>query len=823
MKRIFILFIFFLGVKTACSAQVFGKVTSTDNEPLPFVNIYIEGTLEGTTTNDTGSYYLPLPTSGTFVIVFKYLGYKTVKRTISYEEIGLELNVKLEEESLQLIGVELKANENPANGIIRNAIRKREETKKRLENYTANFYSKGLIRIKEAPERILGQDLGDFGGGLDTTRTGIVYLSETVSKIVKQGKDFKEIIIASKVAGDDNGFSFNAASDVDYSLYDNSVSLGGDAQIVSPISDNAFSYYDYRLLGTFYEDGNVLINQIRVIPKRTQDRVFSGTIYIVEDDWSVYAADLKVTGQQAQIIAVDTLFLQQQFNYAPQQKLWLRVLQSLDFQYSILGLRGDGRFTAAYKHYDFNRKVSKKDFTNEILSFEENANKKDSLYWQNLRPVPLTTEENEDYQLKDSIQTIRESQSYLDSVDRKGNRFKFSNLLFGYTHSNTFKEEYVVLRSPLQNVFFNSVQGWHGTLSLDYIKLNEDKGSRFSIGGLVNYGLSEKRMRPTLSASYRFNKKSRPFVKLRAGVEAVQFNNEVPITPTGNSIATLFFGRNFAKFYDRTFTDLFHSVEIVNGIRGSINLSYEDRSSLFNTSSTTLFNVSDADFTSNNPLDPGNEASSAIVDHSIARLNLDFRIRFGQKYLSYPDEKFNLPNDRYPTLNIGYEAGFLSNNKENHFHQFKAQLRQNFSVADKGRFAYNLRAGAFVDANSISFVDFQHFNGNRSYVTVRDYMDSFFLLPYYDLSTNNSYFEGHIEHNFNGWIMNKLPLLKKLNAHLIVSGKLLATEGNSPYSEFGVALGNLGIKKVRFLRVGYAQSHFNGVVERGLNIGLVFP
>ena len=83
--------------------------------------------------------------------------------------------------------------------------------------------------------------------------------------------------------------------------------------------------------------------------------------------------------------------------------------------------------------------------------------------------------------------------------------------------------------------------------------------------------------------------------------------------------------------------------------------------------------------------------------------------------------------------------------------------------------------------------------------------------------------EGHVEHNFKGWFMNKLPLLRKLNAHLIFSGKLLATEGNTPYTEFGIALGNLGIKKFRFLRIGYAQSYFNGKVERGLNIGLTFP
>jgi hypothetical protein len=813
----------FLGVSAYAGAQVVGKVTNAAGEPLPFVNIYIEGTLNGTTTNDAGTYLLPLPTLGEQVIVFKYLGYKTEKRTLAPNGSTMELNMVLQEESVQLAGVELTANENPALDIIRKAIAKRKSTKERLSKYTARFYSKGLIRIQGAPERIMGQDLGDFGGGLDSTRTGIVYLSETFSNIARKGKEFKETIVASKVAGDDSGFSFNAASDVEYSFYDNTFSLGGDAQLVSPIADNALSYYNYRLTGTFYEDGKTLINQIEVAPKRPQDKTFVGLVYIVEDDWSVYAVDLKTTGQQAQIVPVDTFFLKQRFNYSQQHQLWLKVLQSLDFQYSILGFKGDGRFTAAYNDYDLEPTFTKADFTNNILDFEEDANKKDTVYWQRLRPVPLTAEETMDYGRKDSIQVIRKSQPYLDSIDTKGNRFKWSNLLFGYTYSNTFKETYFVVGSPLQNMLFNTVQGWHGSLALDYIKLNKEKGTRLGIGGMLNYGLSDKRLRPTFSMGYRFNQFSRPYLRLRAGNEAVQFNGDEPITPWSNTLATIVFENNFAKFYDRTFAELFHAIEITNGIQGNVTLAYEDRKPLFNTTSATFFNANVTDFTSNNPLDATNTNSAAIVDHTLAKLDVGVRIRFGQKYLSYPDEKINLLDERFPVLYLGYENGFLSNDADNHFHQFKARLAQSFTVADKGRFAYNLRAGSFLNAQAISFVDYQHFNGNETHVTRRDYMDSFFLLPYYALSTNKRYAEGHLEHNFNGWAMNKIPLLRKLNAHLILSGKLLATSDNAPYSEFGIALGHLGIKKFRFLRVGYAQSHFNGVVERGLNIGLTFP
>lgn len=820
MQNKYLVLLFLICCSYYGDAQVFGLVTDKNNDPLPFVNIYVDETLTGTTTNANGVYQLTVPTAGEQVIVFKYLGYKTEKKSITITGDEYELNMVMTEEGLNLNEVEIVAYSNPANAIMRNVIAKRKELREKITNYRVNFYSKGLIKIKNAPERILGQELGDFGGGLDSTRTGILYLSETISEVARSKGKLKENILASKVSGDDNGFSFNAALDVDFSFYENRVELG--SQLVSPLAENAFSYYKYQLKGTFYDEGNRLINQIEVKSKLTEGKTFNGTIYIVEDEWALYAVDLKLTGKQAQIVPVDTFNIKQSFNYSKKDKMWLKVLQSFDFEYSILGFEGAGRFTAAYKNYDLEPNFIKGDFTSEILSFEENANKKDSVFWEVKRPMPLTVEESVDYQLKDSIQIIRKTQKYLDSVDANKNKFKLSSLLFGYSYDNTFKEKYYTLNTPLENIAFNTVQGWHGSLAFNYLKLDKEEGTAFQFNTAVNYGLSDKRVRPTASFYYRFNRFSRPILRLKMGNDARQFNNEEPIAPIGNSITSLFFERNFAKFYDLTFANFSYSQEITNGVQTNINLGFEDRKPLFNTTDFTYIDDEDKQYTSNNPLAPDDFNTAAIDDHTIVKLGVDVRIRFGQQYLNYPDGKFNIPSEIYPTLYLSYEKGFASSSVANHFDQFKVQLNQSFDVANKGAFSYNIRAGAFVNQEDISFVDYQHFNGNESYITRKDYMESFFLLPYYELSTNKEYVEAHAEHNFNGFIMNRIPLLKKLNAHLIVSGKFLATTNNRPYSEFGVALGNLGIKKFRFLRVGYAQSYFNNTVERGLNIGLIF-
>ena len=61
------------------------------------------------------------------------------------------------------------------------------------------------------------------------------------------------------------------------------------------------NYYDYELKGTFYDSDRFLINKIEVIPKRPNDKVFSGHIYIIEETWEVFGVELKTTGKSLQI------------------------------------------------------------------------------------------------------------------------------------------------------------------------------------------------------------------------------------------------------------------------------------------------------------------------------------------------------------------------------------------------------------------------------------------------------------------------------------------------------------------------------------------
>jgi len=806
----------------ASFSQIKGTVTDTKNNPLPFVNIFIDNTYRGTTSNEEGNYDLNITEPNTYIVVFQYLGYKTVKKMVTIESFPFNLDAILVDEEISLNEVVITAGENPANTIMRQAIAKRKENLEKIQSYKADFYSRGLIRIKDAPEKILGQNVGDLGGGLDSTRSGVIYLSETISKLeFLRPKKLKEKIVASKVSGDDKGFSFNNAIDVEFDLYYNTVELGN--QIISPIANNAFGYYRYTLEGVFYDDRGHLINKIKAAPRRKNDPVFEGFIYIVEDQWTIYAAELDITGTQARLPAVDKVTITQNYSFSEQGNLWTKISQNIDFKYGLFGINGDGRFTAVYSNYIINPGLTRKDFSREIVSFADEANKKDSIFWTSIRPVPLTEEEITDYIKKDSIQIVKDSKVYKDSVDQVNNKFKISNIIGGYTFSNTYENWSAGITSPIEAISFNTVQGWNGNVGGFYTKSFDDFNRYFSVNGNVNYGFSDDRLRGTLSTTYKFNNTSRPFLTLSGGIQATQFNGSNPISRFENTIASLAFEDNYMKLYDRSFVQASFSEELFNGFRFYSTLSYERRKALFNTTEQVVFPEGDDEYTSNNPLSESAYGIAPFETHNIVKLNVLARINFGQEYLSYPDSKFNITKEKYPTLLVGYEKGLGATIDDYNYDQIKARIYQSFNVSNKGRFSYNIRAGKFFNADDISFVDFQHFNGNQIHVSQKgNYTDVFNNLGYYDLSTNDSYLEIHAEHDFNGFILSRIPLLKKLNFNLVVGAHALTTPDNKPYQEYTIGLDNIGWGKWRFLRVDYVRSYQNGFSSDAIVFGLKF-
>lgn len=818
MKYRYILFLLFANI---AFSQIKGVVKDNMGNAVHNVNIYVKDHNINTSTNEKGFYYLPISQNGNYTVSYQYIGYKTQVEKINYNGEAKTIDINLLPEEYQLETVVVKKGYNPANDIIKNAIAQRKTNGKKTEKYTADFYSRGIFRVKDLPKKFMGQKVDMFDEIIDSTRSGILYLSETVSKITAQKPDkMKETIIASKVSGKDNGYSYNNAASVDFDFYNNYIDL--DRAMISPIADNAFSYYKYKLDGSFTDENNFYVYKIKVMPKRETEPVFAGYIYIVDNTYAIQGLELETTGKQMGNDGLNKLVLKQNFSYNSQSKTWTKNLQTIAFDAGIFTFKFNGDFTHVYTNYSFPEKFDKKTFTAEVLKFEDNANKKEDSYWQTMRPVPLTVEETNDYLKKDALQLKKKSKVYLDSIDAKHNKFKIGDLISGYNYKNSYKKWSFNYESPITSIGFNTVQGWKANLGFSYTKTNEEKKTFTSISSKFDYGFSEKKFRPSFRFYKKLNAITYDYISVSGGSKVNQFNTNNPISDIVNTVSTLFFKNNFQKLYEQNFVHAGYGREVINGLYVNFAAMYAERKPLFNHSDYSVVKSDDL-YTSNNPMLPFNEIIPAFEKYNLAKASISADIKIGQKYISRPDARYTQSNSKYPKITLFYEQGFAANKSQYNFGHLSGTVKQTFDLKNKGTLEMRANTGTFFNAKNIAFPDYKHFNGNQTHVANGgSYLNVFNLMPYYTFSTNDKYLQIHIEHNDNGFIMNKIPLLNKLHSQLVIGYHALAQPNMKPYQEVTVGLDNLGFGKFKMFRIDYVRSYQSGFQTDGVLFGLKF-
>lgn len=801
------------------SAQLSGLVTSTTGEPLPFASIYVQGTTKGTTTNVDGRYNFSL-SPGAYKIVCQYVGYQQKVFSVEINSEPQALDIQLGKESVQLEEVVIRANaEDPAYPIIRKAIAKRKYYHDLIQSFECDVYIKGNQRLTEAPEKILGQEIGDLGGSLDSTGQGIIYLSESQARLSRAQPDkVKEEMISSRVSGNDNGFGFNRASLMDFDFYDNHINI--EREILSPIANTALQYYRYKLVGTFFDENGYEVNKIQVIKKRASDPVVSGFIYIVEDLWNIHSTELYVTGKAIKQPALDTLVITQVHVPVEQPDKWMLLSQSLDFKFGFLGFKAEGNFTGVFSNYELNKEFTEKFFSQEIFKVEEGANEKEAIYWDSIRPIPLTVEEGLDYVKKDSLQRIWESKPYMDSLDRKNNKFKVWDILLGYDWRNSYEKKVFSFQSPLTAILFNPVQGYYANLGLSYRKTYDKYNTRrLSLTGNIQYGFSDQRFRGEGGITYNFNQTKFTRLAITGGSATRQFNGGDPVNRSFNSFTSIIQHKNYLHLYQREYGKIRLRHELVNGLLFYGSFEYEDRSYLNNTSESSLFNQDDV-FEPNNII-LNREGVPVPARHQALIFNASFRIRIKQKYLTYPDRKFIVGSDQ-PDVWVHYRRGIKALGSDVDFDQIWINYWDEITFGLVGRTAFHIEAGTFLRKNNLRFIDWQHFTGNQFLIAnPQNYLQNFLLLPYYERSVNSAWTQMHFRHNFDGYLLDKIPLLQKLGWKTVASASFLYTDTQKEYFEFSVGLDNIGFKAFRLFRLDLVFSYDQWNHRRtGLIIGI---
>ncbi len=829
--RVSIFSLLIIFCQTATAQKLYGTIFNDKGDLLPYTSISIKGTTKGVSANDKAKYILAV-TPGTYTIVCNRIGYTTAQKKITITT-DTELSFVLTDQKLSMDNVVVKTGgEDLAYGIIRNAIKKRTYYLKQVDAFTCNIYGKDLIKLKALPSKVFGKKIEAKDRkemGVDSVGRGIIYLSESISKVsIAKLDKFKMDVISSRVSGSDGfGFSFPAF----ISLYNNNVKVFTEKfnprGFVSPIADGAINFYKYKFLGTIFEDGRTL-SSIRVIPRRKYEPLFSGIINIVDDEWSIQSFDLLLT-KTSQLELVDTLQITQL--HVPVDGSIRRVKnQLIHFDANLFGVKMGGNFLTVYSDYDVKPNFGKKYFDNIIMKYEPDVNKKSVGYWDSTRAVPLEKEEVRDYEKKDSTFKANKDSStskhYLDSVNKNQRKIKPLDMLtrginrFHETKTHNYYwgiEPFLSILAP--NVEYNPAEGVAVNLKGRYSRFKKGSRTGISILPVIRYGFANTHFNPSATIIFNTREQDTLSTKLKrysfalsGGKRVSNFNKEGSISIFDNSISTLFYGNNYLKTYENYFAGITYSTRFESGVSLQINTLYEDRIPLENTTNFVFKKDKKNNITPNYPYEKLTQQFDA---HQAVILSATVSFKPGQRYIQFPNFKMPI-GSKYPTFTLNYTKGI--NNilgSDVDFDKWKFSVQDNINLKLAGAIKYKLGVGGFLNSKQVFIQDFQHFNGNQI-VEASAYVNSFQLAPYFANSTTESFYSfGHIEHHLNGLLTNKIPLFRKLNWNMVVGSNAFYVNKNNNYVEiFG------GIENIfKLFRVDGVIGYQGNKVLTGIRIG----
>jgi hypothetical protein len=782
------------------AATVSGTISQKNGAVLPFSSILVKGTTQGVSANGNGLYTIQL-NPGEYTLICQYIGHKTIEKKVRVGNSDITVDFELEQQQYDLKEVTVKSGgEDPAYAIVRKAIEKREEHLHEIKSFQCDVYLKGQFQMRNYPDKIFGKKV-DFEDG-DTSKRKMIFLSESIAKYYVEEPSKRKIeIISSKVSGRSNSFGFSDPQII--SFYENNISVGEELNprgFISPIADGALNFYRYKFEGVFYEDGKE-INRIKVIPRRAYEPVFSGYIHIIENEWRIQSVDLLLLKQQ-QMQLLDTVRIQQL--YVPSGNVWVIKNQVIYPSGKIFGFDFFGSFVQVYDKFDLQPKFARKFWDRTLIKVFDSANKKPKAYWDSIRPVPLLQEEARDYQKKDSLEQVRNDPHYMDSIDRKRNKFRILGLLIdGQSISSSKNKTNIRINSLLSTLNYNTVEGGVLMFAPSFSKRYEGRRSLF-VSPEFRYGFANGHFNAALGMGYTFGKKYIQSIGISGGTKVFQFNNAEPITQRMNSAYTLIAERNFMKIYEAGYFRVNYTAGIGNGLSFTTNFQFQDRHPLDNLADMVSWkNFSERDFTPNYPTELTNTQMQA---HQASILTLGLTWRPGGNYIELPDRKISI-GSKYPiisaTLTQGIK-GLLGSDVD--YTRWRITVNDDLDLKLAGKFNYNVGFGGFLSTKQVQIPDYQHYLGNQTF-SGNNFLSTFQLAPYYKYSNTASFnIAAHTEYHLNGLLSNKIPGFKRLNCFFVVGAKLLHVSGQGNYYETSIGIENI----LKFIRVDYVQGFEKG-------------
>lgn len=769
MKKYLLIISILLAHAAAFSQQtvVKGKVTDIESgETLPYANIsyLVDGQLYGTTSDINGLYRIESDKIFDYVI-FEYAGYKPYEAKIN-RFTTQTVNVKMESVSITLPKAEIKAQRKikerykRKNNAAVDLIRKVQKNAERNSLSGFDYYQYDEYSKLELGPSNLSDNLEDLwimrnmkfvcDNMRPSELTGRNYLSmyfvETLSKtyyrkeprcLTTEVTDFKDVLFSkfldfnSMEAVIDNWIGFVDVYARNINLFNNSYT--------SPMSPIAITFYHFYIVDTVQMDNERCI-VLSFTPANQMDMGLCGSLWITDDTaYMVKKVQLQIPRHSGTNF-VEAMMFEQEYERVNAVMMPTRYKLVADIYY--LGVALHGKRSGVFSNIEINKPLPNRFYANKPAKTRNKAfydHKDDEEYWKEKRPDSLSYHEK----------------CISDDNEKLKNVFEFKLITgmataIGYNYVDCGPIDI----GPIFNMLsYNEIEGWRLRLGA---KTNTHFHKHIFLEGFLAYGTKDQKLKYRGQIMYSFNNKNNNQWEFPMNLLTLSYEHNTNVPRIGsfgysyNEDADRL-GRSFSRQgnYKMIFIDKFkmmYDFETATHIGLKLFTEYEEQRPLgdlvYETNGGKIYNP----FTTNS-------------------IGLEMRFAYNEKVFQYHQYRKPLANSVAPVFTIGYRYGGKYLGSDYEYHKLQAMFSKRWFLSVLGVADLNITGGMVFGETPYPLM-FVHRANQGVYYDER----GFNLMNYYEF-VSQYYIQGMFEHNFNGFILNRLPIVGKLKLREVLSVK----------------------------------------------------
>ncbi|MBK6902637.1 MAG: carboxypeptidase-like regulatory domain-containing protein [Saprospirales bacterium] len=751
MKNI-LFYIALLAFCTGATAQtltITGSVLDYDtDEPIPFANVYLHQTTIGVAADFDGKYSITFPAGKADSLVVSAIGYVTAKKKIGRDTLQV-IDFRLKAESFYLSEIVVHAGENPANEIVRRIIRNKERNRlSQFDVWQAEMYSKTELDLDEIGEEMKDQKFlkpfefifENIDSTSDVEPFIPAYLSESLSDVyfIREAGKRKEITHALKVSGIDNQSIIESIGILhqDYDVYDNWIEIL-EKPFAAPFSTTALANYEYYILDSAMVDKHWSY-KLKFKPRRKQENTFYGDFWVDQETYAIEVLHMRMS-PDVNINLIERVVIHAEFELH-NDTLWLPSKNAtiLDFFAVKNGPGMIARKTSSYRNYQIGSAETRQIYDRSDPRMAElKSLRRDEIYWDTMRFEALSKTEASVYKMIDSIKNVPVFNTYADAIySMTSGYIKIGHIEVGPWFS-------VYSSNAAEGNRFRFGLGTSAKVSKQYYVYGYGaygtKDQSFKYGGQAQYNIS-KRPWTYFGAKYFNDIELSSESSENVGESSIfsgLFRRKIPQKLLRAQEAKLYYEQGWPKGWSNRFVILHRRAD-----------PYEAYGFPFR------FHP-----------DPGDlQAQDSVV--RTTELLFSVRYAFEERFLEGNYSRISL-GSRYPIVEFQYTAGIkgVLGSRFN-YHKFSLDLTHWFNVPPLGWMRYTVKVGKTFGA--LPYLLLEVHPGNETFIfqsKVFNGMNKFEFV-------SDQYVEFMLEHHLEGFLLNRIPLMRKLKWREVGSFKL---------------------------------------------------